>query len=87
MIIDICKEHGFCNLRFMPELEEIIKKSNIFASFLTKVNPELENLLLRNETFNASPCFIIVIARRDGNDAPVHDLCRLCILNRRLSLP
>lgn len=54
MIVDICKEHGFQNLRFMPELQDIIKKANTFASFLTGMNPELKNLLLRNETFNAS---------------------------------
>ena len=53
-MLDYFKAHGFHNLRFMPELQDIIKKADTFASFLTDMNPELKNLLLRNETFNAS---------------------------------
>lgn len=53
-ITDICEEHGLSNVSFVPELKEIIKKSDCFASFLTKMSPDIQNLLLRNETFNAS---------------------------------
>lgn len=53
-IVDVCKKHGLTDVSFMPELKDLIKKSDIFASFLTKISPELRNLLLRNETLNAS---------------------------------
>lgn len=54
MVVDTCKEHGLENISFIPDLRDLIKKSDMFASFLTKVSPELCDLLVRNETFNAS---------------------------------
>lgn len=52
MVLDTCKEHGLENISFMPDLRELIKKSDMFASFLTKVSPELCDILVRNNTFN-----------------------------------
>lgn len=54
MVKDTVKKHGFENITFVPELDQIIKLSNSFASFLIRLTPELQQLLLRNETFNAS---------------------------------
>lgn len=54
MVVDICKEHGFDNVSFVPELREILKKTDKFASFLSGLSPELCDLLTRNETFNKS---------------------------------
>lgn len=54
MVVDICKKHGLSDISLMPDLKEIIKKTDKFASFLTGVSPELTDLLVRNETFNAS---------------------------------
>lgn len=53
-IVDICEAHGFSNVNFVPELKDILKKTDSFASFLTRLTPDLQDLLLRNETFNAS---------------------------------
>lgn len=52
MVLDTCKEHGLENVSFMSDLRELIKKSDMFASFLTKVSPDLCDMLVRNETFN-----------------------------------
>lgn len=54
MIADKFKEYGFQEIEFMPELQDIIKKSDKFASFLTDMSEELKGLLVRNETLNAS---------------------------------
>lgn len=54
MVVDICKNHGLSDISLMPDLKEIIKKTDKFASFLTGVSPELSDLLVRNETFNTS---------------------------------
>lgn len=54
MVVDTVKAHGFDNISFVPELKEIIAKTDKFASFLTRMSPDLQDLLLRNETFNAS---------------------------------
>lgn len=54
MVVDTVKANGFDNISFVPELKEIIAKTDKFASFLTRMSPELQDLLLRNETFNAS---------------------------------
>lgn len=54
MVVEVCKKNGFKDVSLMPDLRELIKKSDMFASFLTKVSPELCDLLVRNETFNAS---------------------------------
>lgn len=54
MVVDTIKEYGFSEVSLVPELKEIINKTDKFASFLTGVSPELCNLLVRNETFNAS---------------------------------
>lgn len=54
MVVDTCKKHGYDNISFVPELKEIIKRTDKFASFLNGMTPDLQNLLLRNETFNAS---------------------------------
>lgn len=53
-IIDICEAHGLSNVNFVPELKEILKKTDSFASFLIRMSPDIQNLLLRNETFNAA---------------------------------
>ena len=53
-IVDICRKEGFEDVRLMPELKELIKRSEVFASFLTSLSPELMNLVVNNETFNAS---------------------------------
>lgn len=52
-VVDICKAHGLSDISLMPKLRELIKNSELFASFLTKLSPELCDLLVRNETFNA----------------------------------
>lgn len=54
MVLDTCKEHGLTDVSFMPELNEIIKRSEKFASFLATLSPDLGNMVARNETFNAS---------------------------------
>ncbi|MCH5234499.1 MAG: hypothetical protein J1E16_04335 [Muribaculaceae bacterium] len=54
MVVDTVKAHGFDNISFVPELKEIIKRTDKFASFLNGMSPGLQDLLLRNETFNAS---------------------------------
>lgn len=54
MVVDTCREHGYDNISFVPELKEIIKRTDKFASFLNGMTPDLQNLLHRNETFNAS---------------------------------
>lgn len=54
MVKDTVKKHGFDAVHFVPELNELIKKSDSFASFLLKMSPDLQKLLLKNETFNAS---------------------------------
>lgn len=51
-IVDICKKHGLSDMTFMPGLKDLIEKSEMFASFLTKVSPELRNLVVNNETLN-----------------------------------
>lgn len=52
MVVEICNANGFRDVSLMPDLKELIKKSELFASFLTKVSPELCDLLVRNETLN-----------------------------------
>lgn len=54
MIVDICKEHGFSDVVLMPDLRELLKNSEKFASFLATLGPDLADLITRNETFNAS---------------------------------
>lgn len=54
MVVDVCKAHGLSDVSFMPELKEILKRTDKFASFLTNLSPDLSDLLVRNETFNAS---------------------------------
>lgn len=54
MVVDTCKKYGYDNISFVPELKEIIKRTDKFASFLNGMTPDLQHLLLRNETFNAS---------------------------------
>lgn len=53
-VVDICKKHGFSDVVLMPDLQDIIKKTEKFASFLTKVSPELCKLVTENDTFNES---------------------------------
>lgn len=53
-VIDTCRDHGLTDVNFVPQLKEIIDKANTFASFLTRLSPELCDLLTRNETLNAS---------------------------------
>ena len=53
-IVDVCRDHGLENVNFVPELKEILKKTDCFASFLTRMSPDIQELLLRNDTFNQS---------------------------------
>lgn len=53
-VVDICKKYGFSDVMLMPDLQDIIKKTEKFASFLTKVSPELCKLVTENDTFNES---------------------------------
>lgn len=53
-VVETCKRHGLSDISLMPDLNEIIKKTEMFASFLTKVSPELSDLIVRNEKLNAS---------------------------------
>ena len=39
VVVDICKEHGFSDVVLRPDLNDIIKKTEKFASFLTGVSP------------------------------------------------
>ncbi len=54
MIVDICKAHGLTRIRFVDNLDELIKKADIFACLLLKRCPDQKDMLLRNDTFNAS---------------------------------
>lgn len=54
MVVDTCKKHGFSDVVLSPDLRELLKCAEKFAGFLTKLTPQLCNLLVRNETFNAS---------------------------------
>lgn len=54
MISDICKSKGLSELKFSEDITRAIKANEVFASFLSQMSPELCNLLVRNETFNAS---------------------------------
>ena len=51
-VVDICKKHGFSDVVLMPDLQDIIKKTEKFASFLAEVSPELCELITNNETLN-----------------------------------
>ena len=53
-IKDRCEAKGLTGVKFVPELDEILQKAECFASFLTKVSPELCDMLVRNDTLNAS---------------------------------
>lgn len=54
MIVDTLHEHGFDDVTFMPEITELIKRSEKFAGGMAKISPELCDLVVNNETFNAS---------------------------------
>lgn len=54
MIVDHLKEFGITGVQFMPEVTELLEKSEKFAGTMAKMNPELCNLIVNNETFNAS---------------------------------
>lgn len=54
MIVDQLKEFGISGVRFMPELTELLEKSEKFAGAMAKMNTELCDLIVNNETFNAS---------------------------------
>lgn len=41
-------------VKFLPEVTELLKNSEKFAGAMAKMNPELCNLVVNNETFNAS---------------------------------
>ncbi len=49
-----CQQYGFTNIIFGKDLQKAIKANECFASFLTKVSPELCNLIVRNEMLNAA---------------------------------
>lgn len=53
-VIDRCKELGLCDISLMPDLKDITKKSQAFASFLTTVNPTLCDLVCDNQYLNTS---------------------------------
>ena len=52
MIVDICKEHGFTDVKLMPEIRELLEKSEKFANALAEMSPELRDLIVNNETLN-----------------------------------
>lgn len=52
MIVDICKGHGFTDVRLMPEIRELLEKSEKFANALAEMSPELRDLIVNNETLN-----------------------------------
>lgn len=52
MIVDICKKHGFTDVRLMPEIRELLEKCEKFASALAEMSPELKDLIVNNETLN-----------------------------------
>ncbi len=54
MIVDVCNDHGLNDVSFMPDLKDILKRADKFASFLTTLDPDLTDMLVRNDTFNAS---------------------------------
>lgn len=54
MIVDICKKYGFQDVSLMPDLKDLIKRADCFASFLTTLSPELCDILVRNDTLNTS---------------------------------
>lgn len=51
-IVDKLRNHGFESVYFSKDLEDVIKKSEFFAGFLTSLTPELRDLLLQNDTLN-----------------------------------
>lgn len=51
-IVDICKKHGFEQVSFMDDLKNALKANEVFSTFLTKLSPELCNLLISNDTLN-----------------------------------
>ncbi len=50
MVVDRCMEYGFKDVVLSPDLRELLKAADRFAGFLTKLSPELCDLLVRNET-------------------------------------
>lgn len=54
MIVERCKAHGLADVSLMPDLMDIIKRTEKFASFIATLSPELRDLIVNNETFNAS---------------------------------
>lgn len=53
-VVETCKKHGFSEVSLMPDLKDIIKRNEKFASFIATLSPELCSLITDNETFNAS---------------------------------
>lgn len=53
-ILEILKRYGIAGVTITDEIEEITKRCERFASFLTTVSPKLTDLIVRNETLNAS---------------------------------
>lgn len=51
-IVDRCKAHGFTDVRLMPELKEVLRVNNRFASALTEMGPSLSKIITGNETLN-----------------------------------
>lgn len=54
MITDYLKEIGFSMVKLMPEVTELLQMSEKFAGAMAKMNPDLCNLVVNNQTFNAS---------------------------------
>lgn len=48
-IVDIFKKRGLTALTLVPEIQEILKRSSIFASILCTKNEQLNSLLIDNE--------------------------------------
>lgn len=51
-ISDICKKEGFEQVIFSSDLQDILKKCDVFASALIRLCPNLTELLTENETLN-----------------------------------
>ncbi len=54
MLVDICNKHNLGGVVLPPGFRELIRQAEKFSSSLTSINPQLCDLVVNNETFNAS---------------------------------
>lgn len=54
MLVDICDKHNIGGVVLPQGFQELIRNAEKFASSLTSISPELSDLVVNNETFNAS---------------------------------